>query len=82
MQGTQANYIAGTPYLGAEVRIYAGPGGNRGEVSAWDPVAAKTVWSVKEQFPGEPETLRADNMLRMISHTVADALRIVHFGFS
>jgi glucose dehydrogenase len=33
------------------VRMYAGPGGSRGEFSAWDPVKAKTVWSVKEMFP-------------------------------
>jgi PQQ-dependent dehydrogenase (methanol/ethanol family) len=51
MQGLQANYIAGTPYVGANVRMYAGPGGNRGEFSAWDPVTAKAVWTVKEQFP-------------------------------
>jgi len=51
MQGLQANYIAGTPYVGANVRMYAGPGGNRGEFSAWDPVKAKTVWAVKESFP-------------------------------
>jgi lanthanide-dependent methanol dehydrogenase len=51
MQGTQANYIAGTPYLGANVRMYAGPGGNRGEFTAWDPVAGKAVWKVKEDFP-------------------------------
>ena len=51
MSGTQANYIAGTPYLGTDVRIYAGPGGNRGGIEAWDPVAAKSVWSVKEMFP-------------------------------
>lgn len=50
-QGTQANYIAGTPYVGATVSMYAGPGGHRGEVSAWDPVAAKTVWKVQEDFP-------------------------------
>lgn len=50
-QGVQANYIAGTPYVGANVRMYAGPGGHRGEVSAWDPVAAKAVWTVKEIFP-------------------------------
>ncbi|MBZ5583285.1 MAG: methanol/ethanol family PQQ-dependent dehydrogenase [Acidobacteriia bacterium] len=50
-QGVQANYIAGTPYVGANVRMYAGPGGNRGEVSAYDPVNAKTVWAVKEDFP-------------------------------
>jgi alcohol dehydrogenase (cytochrome c) len=51
MQGTQANYIAGTPYVGANVRMYAGPGGNRGEFTAWDPVAGKPVWKVKEDFP-------------------------------
>ena len=50
-QGLQANYISGTPYVGANVRIYAGPGGNRGEFSAWDPVSARTVWSVKESYP-------------------------------
>jgi lanthanide-dependent methanol dehydrogenase len=50
-QGTQANYIAGTPYVGMNVRMYAGPGGNRGIFSAWDPVQAKTVWSIKEELP-------------------------------
>jgi lanthanide-dependent methanol dehydrogenase len=50
-QGLQANYISGTPYVGANVRMYAGPGGNRGVFSAWDPVNAKTVWSVNEMFP-------------------------------
>jgi lanthanide-dependent methanol dehydrogenase len=50
-QGIQANYIAGTPYVGMNVKMYAGPGGNRGEFSAWDPVQAKTVWAVKEMFP-------------------------------
>jgi lanthanide-dependent methanol dehydrogenase len=51
MQGVQANYIAGTPYVGANVKMYAGPGGNRGAFTAWDPVKAKPVWSVKEDFP-------------------------------
>jgi glucose dehydrogenase len=37
--------------VGANVRYYAGPGGHRGEVTAWDPVARKKVWSVKESFP-------------------------------
>lgn len=50
-RGTEANYIAGTPYVGAEVKMFAGPGGNRGEFSAWDPVAAKKLWSIKERFP-------------------------------
>jgi PQQ-dependent dehydrogenase (methanol/ethanol family) len=51
MQGTEANYIAGTPYVGAVVKMYPGPGGHRGEFTAWDPVQRKKVWSVKEQFP-------------------------------
>jgi PQQ-dependent dehydrogenase (methanol/ethanol family) len=51
MRGTEANYIAGTPYVGAEVHMFAGKGGNRGEFSAWDPVAAKKIWSIKELFP-------------------------------
>ena len=50
-QSMEANYIAGTPYVGQNVRMYPGPGGHRGEFSAWDPVAAKTVWTVKEMFP-------------------------------
>ena len=50
-QGVQANYISGTPYVGANIKMYAGPGGNRGAVTAWDPVNARAVWSVKEDFP-------------------------------
>ena len=51
LEVTQANYIAGTPYVGALVKMYAGPGGHRGEVTAWDPVARKPAWKVKEDFP-------------------------------
>jgi PQQ-dependent dehydrogenase (methanol/ethanol family) len=47
----QTSYIAGTPYVGADVRMKPGPGGNRGEVAAWDPVAGKKRWIVKESFP-------------------------------
>jgi PQQ-dependent dehydrogenase (methanol/ethanol family) len=47
----EANYIAGTPYVGSNVRFYAGPGGNRGEFSAWDPTARRKAWSIKENFP-------------------------------
>src|SRR5213078_5511 len=35
----ETSYIAGTPYLGAELKMHSGPGGHRGELSAWDPVA-------------------------------------------
>jgi PQQ-dependent dehydrogenase (methanol/ethanol family) len=51
LEGTEANYIAGTPYVGATVKYYPGPGGHRGEFSAWDPVAGKEVWTIRERFP-------------------------------
>ena len=50
-ESMQANYIAGTPYLGAEVRTHAGPGGHRGAVTAWDPIGRKPAWEVKEDLP-------------------------------
>jgi glucose dehydrogenase len=50
-EGLEANYIAGTPFVGANVRYYAGPGGHRGEFSAWDPLARRKVWSTPEHFP-------------------------------
>jgi len=49
-ESTEANCIARTPYVGAEVRMHAGPGGHRGELSAWDVVAGKEVWTIKERF--------------------------------
>lgn len=51
-KASEVGYIAGTPYLGATVDMYAGPGdGYRGEFMAWDPVEQKEVWSIKERFP-------------------------------
>src|SRR6185369_12574237 len=47
----EVSYIAGTPYVGAEVKMYAGPGGNRGVFTAWDPVAGRKVWEIPENFP-------------------------------
>jgi PQQ-dependent dehydrogenase (methanol/ethanol family) len=50
-EGMEANYIAGTPYLGAAVKMRAGPDGHRGAFSAWDPLAGRRVWSIQEEFP-------------------------------
>jgi lanthanide-dependent methanol dehydrogenase len=47
-EGTDVNYIAGTPYLGASVRMYPGPGGYQGELIGWDVAHAKKLWGVKE----------------------------------
>jgi PQQ-dependent dehydrogenase (methanol/ethanol family) len=47
-QPIDVSYIAGTPYLGADVKMYPGPGGYHGSLVAWDPLQAKEVWSIKE----------------------------------
>lgn len=51
MMTYQVSYIAGTPYLGADVVMYAGPGGHRGVFGAWDPVRRRMAWSIPENFP-------------------------------
>lgn len=66
-EGLEANYIAGTPYVGANVRMYAGPGGNRGEYLAWDPVKGEKVWAIPEKYP-------------VWSGTVATAGDLVFYG--
>jgi len=50
-QSAEVNYIAGTPYVGAEVRMYGGAGGNRGVFTAWDPVKRTKAWEIKEDLP-------------------------------
>jgi PQQ-dependent dehydrogenase (methanol/ethanol family) len=47
----ETNYIAGTPYVGAEVLMKPGPGGNRGAVTAWDPVMRRPFWVISEDLP-------------------------------
>lgn len=51
-EGVEANYIAGTPYVGARVTMHAAPGdGRRGEFIAWDPIRRGRVWEIAEHFP-------------------------------
>jgi lanthanide-dependent methanol dehydrogenase len=48
---SEVGYIAGTPYVGATVDMYGGPGGYRGEFAAWDPIKRRKVWADKENLP-------------------------------
>ncbi len=66
-EGLDANYIAGTPYVGVNVRYKPGPGGHRGVLTAWDPVKAEPRWTIKESFP-------------VWSGTVATAGDVVFYG--
>ncbi|HEY7895398.1 MAG TPA: methanol/ethanol family PQQ-dependent dehydrogenase [Gemmatimonadaceae bacterium] len=49
-EGVEVKYSAGQPYVGAIVRMFPGPGGNRGAVIAWDPMTGKIVWKDKENL--------------------------------
>ncbi|MBL0423806.1 methanol/ethanol family PQQ-dependent dehydrogenase [Ramlibacter alkalitolerans] len=48
---SEASYIAGTPFVGLEAKMYPGPGGNRGVFTAWDPVKQRKAWEIQEKFP-------------------------------
>jgi lanthanide-dependent methanol dehydrogenase len=67
-EGIAANYIAGTPYLGADVKMYPGPGGYQGELIAWDPVRGRKVWGIR------------DAALPVYSGVLATAGNLVFYG--
>ena len=50
-KAAEVGFIAGTPFVGATVDMYAAPGGYRGEFMAWDPVQRKKTWAIHENFP-------------------------------
>src|SRR5947208_10901817 len=49
-EGVEVKYSAGQPYVGAIVRMFPGPGGNRGAFIAWDPTVGTIKWSIKENL--------------------------------
>jgi PQQ-dependent dehydrogenase (methanol/ethanol family) len=49
-EGVEVKYQAGQLYVGAIVRMFPGPGGNRGRFIAWDATAGKVVWDDKENL--------------------------------
>jgi lanthanide-dependent methanol dehydrogenase len=67
-EGMSVNYIAGTPYLGASVRMYPGPGGYQGALIAWDVQKQKQVWDIK------------DNVLPVYAGVLATGGNLVFYG--
>jgi PQQ-dependent dehydrogenase (methanol/ethanol family) len=51
VESVEANYIAGTPYVGMNVKMHAGPGGKRGRLTAWDPASSRIAWEIEEDLP-------------------------------
>jgi lanthanide-dependent methanol dehydrogenase len=49
-EGVEVKYSAGQPYVGAIVRMFPGPGGNRGRFIAWDPTNGTIKWDLKENL--------------------------------
>ncbi len=49
-EGVEVKYQAGQPYVGAIVRMFPGPGGNRGEFIAWDATVGEKKWGIKEDL--------------------------------
>jgi PQQ-dependent dehydrogenase (methanol/ethanol family) len=47
----ETSYIAGTPYVGVDIKMKTGPGGYRGMFEAWDPVKRSKAWTIEERFP-------------------------------
>lgn len=50
-EARNANYVAGTAFTAANIRLKPPPEGSRGALVAWDVQAARPAWSVPEPFP-------------------------------
>lgn len=64
----RAGYIAGTPYLGASVKMFPGPGGYQGMLVAWDVANQRIAWQLK------------DKVLPVYSGVLATAGGLVFYG--
>lgn len=53
----KAVYIAGTPFIGNDLAIAPGPGGNMGELVAWNAATGQRAWTVPEPLPVYAGTL-------------------------
>jgi PQQ-dependent dehydrogenase (methanol/ethanol family) len=60
MEPRDANFMRGTPFAGANLRMTAAPGTSRGALIAWDVAGEKAAWTVNEAFPVESGVLATD----------------------
>jgi lanthanide-dependent methanol dehydrogenase len=51
MEPLQAIYIAGTPFVGADLSFVPGPGGFLGSLVAWDAAKGAPAWGINEPLP-------------------------------
>lgn len=67
-EGLEASYIAGTPYLGADVKMKPGPGGTQGSFVAWDVKNSRAAWRID------------DSMFPLMSGVLSTAGDVVFYG--
>src|SRR3989449_7210103 len=68
-EGVEVKYLAGQPYVGAIVRMFPGPGGNRGRFIAWDPTVGKVKFDLKENLAAYGGVLTTAGGVRSEEHT-------------
>jgi PQQ-dependent dehydrogenase (methanol/ethanol family) len=49
-EAVEAKYVAGQPWVGAGLTMYAGPDGVLGGFMAWDGLKGKSIWYKREKF--------------------------------
>ena len=52
-----ATFVAAKPFLGATIKMTAGPGGNRGRFIAWDAATGAIAWQTQEPYAVTSGTL-------------------------
>ena len=60
MEPRDANFIPGTPYAGANLRMTMPVAGSRGALIAWDVAGEKAAWTADEDFPVDSGVLATD----------------------
>jgi len=61
MEPREANFMRGTPFTGANLRMTAPAGRSRGALIAWDVAAGKAAWTADENFPVESGVLATES---------------------
>jgi glucose dehydrogenase len=59
----ESKYVAGQPWVGATLTMFAGPDGVMGGFAAYDPMTNKKVWYNKEKFSAWGGALTTDSDL-------------------
>jgi alcohol dehydrogenase (cytochrome c) len=71
-EAKEIEYRKGVFYLGKEFAALPGPGGYLGDIIAWDPIAKKAVWDIKEPLPFNGGTLSTGGNLMFYGNLLGE----------